>query len=174
MNSRLRNSLFAVSLAGSLLAPAQTFAQVPAPFAVSGETIIVTFHAEGAQLYQCKLDAANNLVWQFREPVAALSLDGKTVGTHYAGPNWQHFDGSGVRAKAVSSVPGTTSDDVPWLKLDVMEQRGNGVLSHASTVQRINTKGGAAQGPCETADAYRSVPYSADYVFLRKGNGSGH
>ncbi len=168
MNPRLRNSLFAVSFAGSLLAPAQAFAQVPAPIAMSGETTIATFHAEGAQLYQCKPDPAHNLVWQFREPIAALILDGKTIGTHYAGPNWQHFDGSGVRAKTASSVPGTTPDDVPWLKLEVTEQRGNGILSHASTVQRINTKGGAAQGPCETAGEYRSVPYSADYVFLRK------
>jgi hypothetical protein len=170
MKTHSRTSLFAVSLAGVLLSPVQPNAQVPAAIAVTGETIIATFHAEGAQLYQCKPDPANKLVWQFREPIAALFLDGKTFGTHYAGPNWQHFDGSGVRAKAVSSAPGTTSEDVPWLKLEVTEQRGNGILSHASTVQRINTKGGAAQGPCESAGAYRSVPYSADYVFLRRGD----
>jgi Protein of unknown function (DUF3455) len=168
MKTRSRMPLFAVSLAGVLLSPAQSYAQVPAAIAVSGETIVATFHAEGAQLYQCKPDPTNNLVWQFREPIAALLLDGKTIGTHYAGPNWQHFDGSGVRAKAVTSVPGATSNDVPWLKLEVTEQRGNGILSHASTVQRINTKGGVTQGPCETAGEYRSVPYSADYVFLRK------
>jgi hypothetical protein len=34
------------------------------------------------------------------------------------------------------------------------------------TVQRINTRGGAMQGSCETAGTYRSVPFSADYVFL--------
>ncbi len=170
MKARSRIPLFAVALAGMLLPAVQSYAQVPAAIAVSGETIVATFHAEGAQLYQCKPNSANTLTWQFREPVAALILDGKTIGTHYAGPNWQHFDGSGVRAKTVSSVPGTTSDDIPWLELDVMEQRGNGILSPVSTVQRINTKGGAAQGPCETAGAYRSVPYSADYVFLRKGD----
>jgi uncharacterized protein DUF3455 len=147
---------------------AQTFAQVPAAIAVSDETIVATFHAEGAQVYECKLDPANKLVWQFREPIAALMLDGKTVGLHSVGPNWQHFDGSAVRAKMVSSAPGATSNDVPWLKLETTEQRGNGTLSHVATVQRINTKGGATQGPCETAGAYRSVPYSADYVFLRR------
>jgi hypothetical protein len=35
-------------------------------------------------------------------------------------------------------------------------------------VQRINTHGGAAQGACDQAGAFRSVPYSADYVFLSK------
>ena len=104
----------------------------------------------------------------FCEPIAALILDGKTVGRHYAGPNWQHVDGSAVRAKTVSSLPGTTSDDVPWLKLNVTEQRGNGACRYVVTVQRVNTKGGATQGPCESAGTFRSVPYSADYVFLRK------
>jgi len=54
------------------------------------------------------------------------------------------------------------------LKLKVIERRGNGVLSGVTTVQRIDTRGGAVEGPCATAGAYLSVPYAADYVFLRK------
>ncbi len=103
-----------------------------------------------------------------REPVATLISDGKTVGFHSAGPNWQHIDGSSVRAKMVSAVPGATFSDLPWLKLEVTDHHGEGALSRVATIQRINTKGGAMQGSCETAGAYRSVPYSADYVFLRK------
>ncbi len=160
------------ALAGVFLMQVDIFAEVPAqmPAAVAapGEEMVATFHAEGAQLYVCKADAENRLVWQFREPVAALMLDGKTVGTHFTGPGWQHFDGSSVRAKAAGSAPGATSHDIPWLKLDVTELRGNGTLSHVTTVQRINTKGGVAKGPCETAGEFRGVPYSADYVFLRK------
>jgi len=37
------------------------------------------------------------------------------------------------------------------------------------TVQRINTNGGTAQGPCDNISTYLSVPYSAEYVFLAKG-----
>src|SRR5215813_14140101 len=166
MKPRLRKSLLAGLLAGSLPLEASLSAQLPPAISVSGEAIVATLHAEGAQLYECKLDPGNKLVWQSREPVAALILDGKTVGLHYAGPNWQHIDGSAVRAKMVAAAPGATFNDVPWLKLEVTEQRGSGLLSRVKTVQRINTKGGAAQGLCETAGAYRSVPYSADYVFL--------
>jgi len=36
-------------------------------------------------------------------------------------------------------------------------------------VQRINTAGGKLDGACDKAGAFKSVPYSADYVFLRKG-----
>jgi hypothetical protein len=39
-------------------------------------------------------------------------------------------------------------------------------LADVTTVQRINSHGGAAQGACDQAGAFRSVPYSADYVFL--------
>jgi uncharacterized protein DUF3455 len=161
------------SLAGVLLMQAEIFAEVPArvPAAIAapGEEMVATFHAAGAQLYECKSDADNKLVWQFREPVAALMLDGKTVGTHFTGPGWQHFDGSSVRAKAAGSAPGASANDIAWLKLDVTELRGHGTLSHVTTVQRINTKGGVTKGPCETAGEFRGVPYSADYVFLRKG-----
>jgi hypothetical protein len=173
MKTPARLSLAATSFAGVLLLSPQIFAevpaQVPAAIAAPGEVIAVTFHAEGAQLYECKPDADNKLVWQFREPIATLLLDGKTVGTHYAGPNWQHTDGSGVRAKALGSVPGTSANDIPWLRLEVTGQRGNGTLTQVTTVQRINTKGGALHGTCEAAGAFRSVPYSADYVFLRRG-----
>ena len=38
-----------------------------------------------------------------------------------------------------------------------------------NTIQRIDTRGGVHSGPCETAGAYFSVPYSAVYVFLQQG-----
>jgi len=75
-------------------------AQVPEAIAAPGESPVVTIHAEGAQVYDCKADANGKLVWQFREPIATLLLDGKTVGRHYAGPNWELADGSAVTALA--------------------------------------------------------------------------
>ncbi|HUL90520.1 MAG TPA: DUF3455 domain-containing protein [Pseudolabrys sp.] len=160
-------SLFVALLAGFLLPGDPLFAQMPPAIAVPHERAIATFHAEGAQIYECKLDPGSKLVWQSREPIATLILDGKTVGLHYAGPYWQHIDGSTVRGKMLAAAPGATFNDVPWLKFEVTEQIGNGILSRMKTIQRINTKGGAAQGSCEAVGAFRSVPYSADYVFLR-------
>ena len=142
-------------------------AQTPPAIAVRGEKPVATFHAEGVQVYECKKDpSGGKLFWQLREPVAALIDAGNTVGLHYAGPSWQHIDGSAVQAKLVSAVPGATFNDVPWLKLEVTERRGRGLLSEVKTVQRINTKGGVVQGSCDPRGAFRSIPYSADYVFL--------
>jgi hypothetical protein len=144
-------------------------AQLPAAIAAPGETTVATFHAEGAQLYECKAGTDGKLAWVFREPIAALLLDGKTIGRHYAGPTWEDADGSAVVGKAAGNAPGATPNDVPWLKLDVVNKHGSGILANVTTVQRINTHGGAAQGTCDKAGDFRSVPYSADYVFLRKG-----
>jgi len=142
-------------------------AQMPPALATPGETVIATFHAEGAQIYECKTDS-NGLSWVFREPIATLLLGGRTAGRHYAGPTWQLADGGAVTGKAVANTPGATANDISWLKLDVVNRRGSGLLTRATTVLRINTQGGAAQGTCNQAGAFRSVAYSADYNFLSK------
>ncbi len=145
-------------------------AQVPPAIAAPGETVVATLHAEGAQVYECKAGADGKLAWAFREPIATLLLDGKTVGRHYAGPNWEHVDGSAVVGKVVANAPGKTASDIPWLKLEVTAQRGSGTLSGVTTVQRINTAGGVHAGTCDKAGAFYNAPYATDYVFLRKGS----
>jgi Protein of unknown function (DUF3455) len=145
-------------------------AQEPAAIAAPGGTIVTTLHAEGAQVYECKAGSDGKLAWAFREPIATLVLDGKTVGRHYAGPSWEHVDGSAVVGKAVGNAPGKSAGDIPWLKLEVTAHRGSGALSGVTTVQRINTAGGVYAGACDKAGAFHSAPYAADYVFLRKGS----
>src|SRR6266540_2512694 len=154
-------------LASLVSASAQT--PLPEAIAAPGETVMLTLHAEGAQVYECKTAAEGTLAWVFREPIATLFSDGKTVGRHYAGPTWEYSDSSAVVGQVVGTAPGQVAMDIPWLKLGVTSRRGNGALSSATTVQRINTVGGKLNGACYKAGTYESVPYSADYVFLRKG-----
>jgi hypothetical protein len=161
-------TLATVLLAGSALAALATETPLPEAVAAPGETVVLTLHAEGAQVYECKAGADGKLAWAFREPIATLLADGKTVGRHYAGPNWEYSDGSSVVGKAAGNVPGATANDIPWLKLEVASRRGSGILTPVTTVQRINTQGGKLEGACDKAGSYHSVPYSADYVFLRK------
>ena len=144
-------------------------APLPDAIAAPGETVVLSVHAEGAQVYECKAGADGKPAWVFREPIATLLVDGKTIGRHYAGPNWEHSDGSAVVGKAIANAPGATPNDIPWLKLEVVSRRGSGVLDGVTTVQRIHTQGGKLEGSCDTVGTFRSAPYSADYVFLRKG-----
>ncbi len=158
--------LLAIALVPAYLARAE----VPDAIAVPGESLAARVHAEGAQIYECKADASGQLAWQFREPIATLIEGGKTIGHHYAGPQWKFNDGSAVAAKAVGRASGATAQDIPLLKLEVTSRRGSGRLTDVTTVQRLDTKGGVAEGPCRTAGALLSAPYSADYAFYRKAN----
>jgi Protein of unknown function (DUF3455) len=150
----------------SLLSPAK--AQAPNAISDLGEVWVTTLHAEGAQLYECSAEMGAKLAWQFREPIATLLRDGRTVGRHYAGPSWELVDGSVVTGKVSGRAPGLTSKDIPLLKLEVLSHRGSGQFTGVTMIQRLNTKGGTAEGQCETAGTFLSVPYSADYTFYRK------
>jgi len=165
----IHQSSFAIIVAAALVAT-EAAAQVPEPIVAPGESVIVTLHAEGAQVYDCKAGTDGKLAWAFREPIATLLLAGKTVGHHYAGPNWDLADGSGVTGNVLANAPGKSASDIAWLKLEVTARRGSGVLSDATTIQRINTTGGVMSGTCDKAGAFHSAPYATDYVFLRKGS----
>jgi hypothetical protein len=162
----MKKYLVSACLIASALVPAQ--ADMPAAIDAPGEVLVTRLHAEGAQVYECKPNQAGQLAWQFREPIATL-LDGtKTVGRHYAGPQWELADGSAVEARVSGRAAGATPQDIPLLKLEVAGSRGSGQLTGVTTVQRINTRGGVVEGPCPTAGTFLNAPYSADYMFLKK------
>ena len=166
----MRIALFPLAIVVASTLAGAASAQVPPAIAAPDESAVVTLHAEGAQVYECKAGSDGKLAWAFREPIATLVLDGKTVGRQYAGPNWEHADGSAVVGKAVANVVGKTPSDIPWLKLEVTAHRGSGTLAGVTTVQRINTQGGVHAGACDKAGALHSAPYAADYVFLKNGS----
>jgi uncharacterized protein DUF3455 len=156
------------TLVGVLAFSAVATAQVPNSIAAPGESVVLKVHAEGAQVYECKAGPDAKLVWQFREPIATLIADGNTVGRHYAGPNWELADGSAIVGKVVGDAPGTDANDIPWLKLKVVAQRGNGTLIGVTTVQRINTQGGKLNGECDQAGKQWRPHTRQIMFFLRK------
>ena len=108
MNDRRRLQLLVLSLAAAaMVAMVAKAAAAPVPDAIAapGETVVAAFHAERAQVYDCKLDASGKLAWQLREPIATLLRDGVTMGRHYAGPNWEARDGSAITGRVVANVP---------------------------------------------------------------------
>ena len=135
----------------------------------ASEQVLLQVHAKGDQVYVCKSDAAQS-AWTLKGPDAQLfDAAGKPFGKHFAGPSWQANDGSRVTGKAVANAPSPDADSVPWLLLTVIGRDGQGVLSPATSIQRINTKGGKA--PASGCDAAHNgqearAPYSADYAFF--------
>lgn len=134
----------------------------------ANEQLLFEVHAKGDQIYICP-EGATEFVWGLKAPDAQLfDKDGKPFGKHFAGPSWEAKDGSRVTGKAVANVPSPDADSIPWLLIDVMSHDGSGVLSRATTIRRLNTKGGKAPASgCDSAHVGQEVrvPYSADYLF---------
>ncbi|HEY0702568.1 MAG TPA: DUF3455 domain-containing protein [Candidatus Acidoferrales bacterium] len=147
--------------AGAQDVPAQL--QPPA-----GEKLFLKVQGRGDQVYVCRTDAAPP-AWTLKAPDAQLyDKDDELFGKHFAGPSWQAMDGSKVMGKAVANVPSPNADSIPWLLVNIVSHEGTGVLSRATTIQRLNTKGGKAPATgCDAAHAGQEVrvAYSADYLF---------
>ncbi len=148
-------------------AEAEGLANLPEAIAVKGGVAIATLQAAGAQIYACSKNAKGALEWTFREPVATLLQDGKTIGRHFVGPTWEFDDGTHVVGKLASKTPGKTPKDIPWLKLAIAEPAKSGPAAGATTILRIDTKGGGFEGACSTEGELHSEPYSAAYVFAK-------
>lgn len=158
-----------LTAAGLSGAAAQSVAVPDAVAPPAGERVIMTLHAEGAQVYECKADQAGQLVWTFREPVATLfDMNGRTVGRHFAGPHWELDDGGRIAGRVTGRAPGATANDIPLLRLEVSDRKGQGALSPTTTILRLKTVGGVASGPCPQAGRYLSVGYATEYVFLAR------
>ncbi len=134
----------------------------------ANEQLLLQVHAKGDQVYTCKSDAAQ-FTWTLKAPDAQLfDKDGKPFGKHFAGPSWEASDGSRVTGKAVANAPSPDADSITWLLVTILSHDGSGVLSHATSIRRLNTKGG--KEPASGCDAshvgqeYR-VAYEADYLF---------
>lgn len=160
------NLRFLATLAVMTIGQSASHAQVPAGIAAEEKGIVAIFHGEGAEIYECQAKG-RDLLWEPREPVASLISEGNTVGKHSRGPFWELPDGSAVTAKATGGVQKDDAANAPWLKYTVTKNSGLGILSDVSVVQRINVRGGMIAGRCSEPGEFRSVPFSADFVFLR-------
>ena len=135
----------------------------------AGEELVLVLRATGFQIYTCRRSADGKGTWVLKMPQAELrDGDGEVVGKHYAGPTWEHIDGSQITAKPVSKAEAPLAEAVPWLLLTVTGRSGEGVLGSVTSIQRIQTSGGQApesiDNGLEPGDELK-VNYSADYYF---------
>jgi hypothetical protein len=129
----------------------------------AGATLVLEAHADGDQVYVC--DGSS---WTLSGPDAKLfDESGKQIGSHFAGPTWEHSDGSRVVGKAIASVtpdPGS----IPWLLLEAKGHEGSGIFSSVTSIQRLSTKGGKAPSSgCDAAHKGQQTRshYTAIYFF---------
>ena len=166
-------ALATVVISGALASSAAAFPvlppKVPAEIQVeAGNEPFEVGHALGVQVYAC-----NGTAWTFVAPKALLVTNRMQFIHHFAGPTWQHQDGSSVVGQLVKPVT-VDAKSIPWLLLSAKSTTagkfGNR-LTQTTFIQRINTRGGLAPAAstCTAANAgtQKEVPYTADYFFWR-------
>jgi hypothetical protein len=159
---RLATVVMVLSLCG-VAQQAPTQLQPPA-----NEQLLFEVRGKGDQIYTCATEGSR-FVWALKGPEAKLfDKDGKVFGRHFIGPSWKAKDGSLVVGKPIADALAPDGNSVPWLLVKVVSHDGNGVLSHVTTIQRLNTSGGKAPASgCDETHVGKDVhvPYSADYLF---------
>ena len=148
------------------------------PFMNDAGGVLMHTAGVGTQDYTCMAvttDAGTTYAWTFVGPEANLNdCNAVLVGHHFASdagatrPQWQTLDGTYVIG-AKKGAFDAGSESVPWLQLQGVAWGGDGGLSQAQWIQRLNTDGGVA--PSATCDqnsvgTTQKVPYTADYYFF--------
>lgn len=127
-------------------------------------------NARGVQIYECTASAGGRHAWAFKAPEADLTdAQGRTLGTHFAGPTWLAADGSRLTGKLRARDPGPDPQAIPWLLLDATPGGAPGRFSAVRSIQRLQTVGGLAPAtPCDAAHVGEQarVPYRAVYVLF--------
>jgi hypothetical protein len=134
------------------------------------ENLVLTAHASGVQIYTCQQSSEGKYSWTLKGPEAELrDSSGALIGRHHAGPTWELQDGNSVTGKAVAHVNSPDANSVPWLLLNATAHEGNGALSRASRIQRIETHGGQppTASDCDASKQGKDAKssYTADYYF---------
>jgi hypothetical protein len=169
-------ALAAIAVSGALASTATARTTVPPKVPAelqppAGAQLFDVGHALGVQVYSC-----NGTAWTFVEPKAVLVTDRLQFIHHFAGPTWQHQDGSSVVGQLAKPPVTVDPKAIPWLLLSAKSTTagkfGNR-LTKTTFIQRLNTRGGLAPAAstctAATAGSQKQVPYTADYFFWRGG-----
>jgi len=148
---------------------------VPANLVPAGERPIDRIASSGAVTYECRAKAgdASAASWFYSAAEAdLLDTAGLRIGRHtFPPPVWELNDGSKIageiKARADAPIPGAA----PWLLVATRSTGGEGRLAKATSLQRVNTVGGAAPvAGCDvaTVGSKLRVPFTADYLLFSK------
>jgi hypothetical protein len=158
-------ALVSLALAGCASKPALKPPGAPPALRVAkNEIIALEAFGSGVQRYAC--NGAGQ--WIPKGPEAELAdREGRKIGTVSAGPTWE-VRGAKVTGSVRAEEPGRTSDDLAWALFAASSAPRGGALGRTSSIQRMDTVGGAPPGGACTEGGEVRVPFKATYYFYRQ------
>jgi hypothetical protein len=141
------------------------FPDLRAPAAAN---LVLHTYGVGVQIYRW-----NGTSWDFVAPEAALFVDPADeapIAIHFAGPTWETSSGSTVVGGVIARAT-PNPDAIPWLLLGAVNSEGPGLFDGVTYIQRLFTVGGNAPAEAgEFVGEVARVPYTAEYLFYRRGD----
>lgn len=168
MNMPLISRLLPLALAACAATPSVTVPTALEPGFDQRLAMVVA--ATGVQVYECRAaNAGAAPQWAFVAPEAQLfDAQGRTIGSHGAGPHWTARDGSRLQGTVKARADAPSAGAIPWLLLATQSSGPRGSFSDVTHIQRVSTRGGVAPaGGCDVPGSVTRVPYTADYRLFR-------
>jgi len=139
--------------------------------ALPGEEPAFSLRADGVQVYQCSPLPAGGYAWALQAPDATL-FDGTHSVARMATPNhWESLEDRSSVTGIPRRMQAAGGANMPWELLGAMPTGEDGMFAGVTTIQRVNTRGGAA--PASACDdthvgEQASSAFTADYYFYRR------
>jgi hypothetical protein len=173
-----RSLLLAAALAAlpaaAITEPGGIAASLRAP---ASEAPAFVLNGNGVYIYQCRqaISDPNAYVWAFVVPDATLYDGSRSVARHATIGLYESLsDRTSVSGVVRSSQPAGGAN-LPWVLIRAQPIGESGLFANVSSIQRVNTTGGAAPssgcGPDNVGEEAR-VAYQADYYFYKRAGTS--
>jgi hypothetical protein len=138
-----------------------------------GEQPVMLLRAEGVQVFECRPLAieADRFAWSFVAPEATLYDGGRATARHGGGQSWEAIGDPSSVTGSVRAIQDGGPNNIPWLSYRALPAGESGLFAGVTSIQRVNTVGGAApDGGCDAThvgDQVR-VAFNADYYFYKR------
>ncbi len=143
----------------------------------ASEAPAFVLNGNGVYIYQCRqaISDPNAYVWAFVVPDATLYDGSRSVARHATIGLYESLsDRTSVSGVVRSSQPAGGAN-LPWVLIRAQPIGESGLFANVSSIQRVNTTGGAAPssgcGPDNVGEEAR-VAYQADYYFYKRAGTS--
>ena len=143
----------------------------------ASEAPAFVLNGNGVYIYQCRqaISDPNTYVWAFVVPDATLYDGSRSVARHATIGLYESLsDRTSVSGVVRSSQPAGGAN-LPWVLIRAQPIGESGLFANVSSIQRVNTTGGAAPssgcGPDNVGEESR-VAYQADYYFYKRAGTS--
>jgi len=131
--------------------------------------------ASGIQVYECRaaLTGADQYHWVFVAPDATLNdpASGHDVAAYRSIDQWNSLTDLSSVSAVLRATQEAGTDDLPWTYMRAIPASEDGMFAGVTSVQRVNTRGGAApRAGCsaDTAGTEARVPFTAEFYFYKR------